>query len=201
MLPRHAFWSAILLLGAFPFGEPDQPSGPPPGMGDQVGSMQLIKEPAGLKEMVNSPIVSLIMFTEGDEESNEVKWFYLFAMIVERSMNEANGDARVNWGLVDNIMLRKSGSSYEPGSSFYQARPAGIWLFCDPSDDSGVKLPMGVQSQEDVITAGNFILGALASAKADNVKAIWHKRKLGSRREPSSESQEQERRSELKSEL
>ena len=65
-------------------------------------------------------------------------------------------------------MLRRGGS--------YRFRPAGIWLFCDPDDDSGVKLPMSVQSEAAVQEAGAFILKALASAQAQIVEGTWRKR-------------------------
>lgn len=65
-------------------------------------------------------------------------------------------------------MLRKS-------SAPYQVRKAGIWLFCDPSDHSGIRIPMNIQSEDEVRNAATFILGALAVAKAENIKATWYK--------------------------
>ena len=157
---------AVALLATLTFGESDPPA-KPPGMGESAGEMQEISEPGGLREMIDSDVVSLIMFTESSEDDNESNWFMLFQMMVERSISLQNGDARVNWAKVDNEMLRSRGS--------WLFRPAGIWLFADASDKSGVRLPMSVQSEAAVREAGEFILGALGAAGAQNVKGTWRK--------------------------
>lgn len=175
----HDGWSTryLLLLAVaievaraqFPFGDPP-PAGPPPGMGALAGEMKVIQEARGLDELLDSDIVSLVMFTEGEDETNESRWFLLFQMMVEKSINVAHGDARVNWAQVSNELLRKSAVHQ------HQVRSVGIWLYCDANDrHHGVKLPMSVQSEEAVREAGTFILGALAMAKAQTVEGVWRK--------------------------
>lgn len=161
---------AIAIVGCavaqFPFGQPDAPSGPQKG--ELLGEMQMIKDADDLAGVIYSPTVSMIMFTEGEEEDNASKWFYLFSIMVERSIDLAQGDARVNWFMVDNEMLRKSASPY-------QVRTKGIWLFCDANDNSGVTLPESVESEDAVRKAATFILGELSSAKAEIVEGVWRK--------------------------
>lgn len=154
----------------FPFGEPPNAPvvGPPPGMGELLGELRVLEEPHQLKEMINSQIVSLVLFTEGEEETPDTQWFMYFSTVVERSTDVKAGDARVNWGMADNDKLRKS-------SAPYQVREAGIWLFCDASDASGIRLPMKVLSDEDTRAAATWILGALDAAKAERHAGIWHK--------------------------
>ena len=102
----------LLLLGVdaqFPFGDPPPPpAGPPPGMGELLSEVQLLEDPQQLKELIGSPVVSLILFTEGEEETLETQWFMFFSTVVEKSIDVAAGDARVNWGMADNARLRKS---------------------------------------------------------------------------------------------
>ena len=82
----HASLLSMLLVlvlrptpGQHPFGDPmPAPSGPPPGMGSKIGEMNVIKDPEGLKEFISGDVVSLIMFTEGEEDTNESNWFMLF---------------------------------------------------------------------------------------------------------------------------
>ena len=100
----------LVLLGATAI-EPAGPP-PPPGMGELLGELRVVKEESHLKELIGSPVVSLIMFTEGEEETNESKWFMLFSIMVESSINEAAGDARVNWAMVRN------GAFYVPEKAF-----------------------------------------------------------------------------------
>ena len=163
-------WLTGLLVSAahaqFPFGEPEPPVGPPSGMGDQIGEMKIIDEPAGVEKFIDSPVVSLVMFTE-DEDSNETNWFMLFSIMVERSINVDNGDARVNWAVVDNKMLRKSRSDL--------IRTPGIWLFCISNYRDGLMLPIKVMSEEAVQKAGAFILDALASVNAERIDGTWYK--------------------------
>ena len=60
----------------------------------------MVQEVDGLYEILDSDAVSLIMFTDSeDEETNESRWFMLFHMMVEKSIN-AERDARVNWAMV-----------------------------------------------------------------------------------------------------
>jgi hypothetical protein len=234
----------LLLLGVdaqFPFGDPPPPpAGPPPGMGELLSEVQLLEDPQQLKELIGSPVVSLILFTEGEEETLETQWFMFFSTVVEKSIDVAAGDARVNWGMADNAKLRKSSAcvvqpresrsrsthslpclrryydvhpreqdalhSSSPRThvhtclliiySFsscscvcacacacvcvcvhrpYQVRQAGIWLFCDASDASGMRLPMKVLGEPDTRAAATWILGALDAAKAERVDGIWRK--------------------------
>ena len=119
MRHQHAAGSSSLVLllmlaatggkAQFPFGDPQpSPTGPPPGMGELLSEVQLLEEPRQLKEMIGSPVVSLILFTEGEEETLETQWFMFFSTVVEKSIDVAAGDARVNWGMADNEKLRKS---------------------------------------------------------------------------------------------
>ena len=85
----------LALLASFPFGE--EPPAKPPDMGAQVGEMREIAEPDGLRSMIGSEVVSLIMFSEGSEDDNESNWFMLFQIMVEKSIDLKRGDARVNW--------------------------------------------------------------------------------------------------------
>ena len=106
----------LLMLAArgasaqFPFGEPvnPPPGGPPPGMGELLSEVQVLEEPQQLKELISSSVVSLILFTEGEEETLEAQWFMFFSTLVEKSIDVRAGDARVNWGMADNAKLRKS---------------------------------------------------------------------------------------------
>ena len=100
----------------FPFGEPPSAPvvGPPPGMGELLGELRVLEEPQQLKEMISSQIVSLILFTEGEEETPETQWFMYFNTVVERSTDVKAGDARVNWGMADNDKLRKSSACVSP---------------------------------------------------------------------------------------
>ena len=135
-------------------------------MGSQIGEMRIIQDADGAEVVVNSPVVSLVMFTD-DEDSNEANWFMVFSVIVEKSIEVKRGDARVEWAMIDNQMLRKTGSKL--------ARAPGIYLLCMPNDAGGVKLPFQVMSQDAAVRAGAFILDALAAAKAENIKGVWHK--------------------------
>ena len=46
-------------------------------MGSQIGEMRIIQDADGAEVVVNSPVVSLVMFTD-DEDSNEANWFMVF---------------------------------------------------------------------------------------------------------------------------
>ena len=150
----------------FPFGEPAPPS-KPPGMGSLIGEVQIIKEPLEVEALLASPVVSLVMFTD-EEDGNEANWFLLFSIMVEKSIDLASGDARVTWAMVDTAMLRQREAAHVD-------RPPGIWLFCHRTDDSGVRLPMSVTSQDAVRQAGQFILDSLAAAHAQVVDGVWQK--------------------------
>ena len=154
------------VLAQFPFGEPAPPA-KPPNMGGQIGEVLVVKEPPEVEDLIVSPIVSLMLFTD-DEDSNEANWFMLFNIMVEKSINVAGGDARVQWAMVDASTLRQRKATHV-------VRSPGIWLFCDASDDRGVKLPMNVQSEQAVQQAGAFILSALAAAHAERIDGVWHK--------------------------
>ena len=128
-------------------------------MGDMLVEMAVVDTPEHLQEVIESDVVSLILFCDqGGEETAETQWFQVLSSL-------GWSGPRINFLMVDNGALRRAG----------REGAEGVWLFARRDSNASIRLPVAMQSEADLQNALFWILGVLAGSGAKELAGFWLK--------------------------
>ena len=123
-----------------------------------LATVDMVSTPEHLQEIIDLNEVSLVMFTEGEDETPETQWFQALVSHLW------DGPGLV-FAMVDNHALKKEG----------RRGAEGIYLFVDRDSDRSTRLPMTIASEPEARNAVAFVQGALEDANAVRGGNVWLK--------------------------
>ena len=124
-----------------------------------------INSPEQLKDVIKADVASLVLFTDGSEETPASKFFQEFSAFAWRG-------PRVIFATCDMRPLRQA----ERQSELLPPEGAeGIYLFAKKDADMPLRLPRSLVTNDEASAALEWIEGALAGIGATPVDGKWHK--------------------------
>lgn len=129
-----------------------------PSKGPALSELEVINDVAHLQDVISSDRVSIILFTEGEDDTEESKWFMAFSTFWR-------SPSTLLFGMCDASALRKAG----------RVGATGVWLFSRHDSDAALNMPTPLASEDDAQTAQKWVESELIDARCVEVDGAWRK--------------------------
>ena len=151
--------SALLTVAAILLGSARAGKGPP------MSTLEVVHSVEHLEEIIFSDRVSVILFTEGEDDTEESKWFMYFSAFWKPVLTGGLRSAAIMFAMCDAAALRRAG----------RAGAEGIWLFAKHDSWAALRYEKPIASEADVDQALSWIEAELMDARCVEADGSWRK--------------------------